>query len=585
MPRVRLRYCTSVNASPGVDDQIRAALRRLAPDARRVLVATSGGSDSVAVLRALAADPDLDVVAAHLDHRLRPTSHADATWVADTCAELGVPLAMDATDVRAVRDDVGGNLEAVAREVRYAFLTRAAKAHACDVVATAHTRDDQAETVLLQLLRGTAHPRGIEPRRGSVVRPALVLGKADLRGWLDGLGQAWREDGDNRDLSRDRAWLRHEVLPTIERRRPGSLVRLARFADLQRDQAAFLAAEAARRFRLDAPARASLAAAPVALQREVLAHLVRDAGGGVDVAHLDAALAALPGTDPWRADLPGGVRLRIGRDRVDALPPPDPAPEPSPEPSPEPPPGSLAPAGEGTPDAVEVATPDALPDGAPATLLEDGPWRLRTARPGDRIRLSGGTRTVRDVLRDAGVPREGRDAVRVLARGDRVGWIDGVAVAEGHDPDAVDPDRAFMRRALDLAREAAAAGETPVGAVVVRDGVVLGEGRNAREADADPTAHAELVALRAAADRDGDWRLSGATLYVTLEPCPMCAGAMIQTHVERVVYGAPNPRDGAFGSVVDLAAGPFKRMPEVRGGVRASEARALLERFFAARRG
>ncbi|MDR9391572.1 MAG: tRNA lysidine(34) synthetase TilS, partial [Trueperaceae bacterium] len=355
-----------MNATRGVDDQLRAALDRLAPDARRVLVALSGGSDSVAVLRALVDAPDRDVVAAHLDHRLRATSGDDAAWVQATCARLGVPLESDAVDVHAVHADKGGNLEAVAREVRYAFLTRAAKAHACDVVVTAHTRDDQAETVLLQLLRGTAHPRGIEPRRGPIVRPALALGKADLRGWLDGLGQDWREDADNRDRRRDRAWLRHEVLPVLQRRRPGSAARLARFADLQRDQAAFFAMEADRRFRRDAPARAVLAAAPTALQREVLARLVRDAGGDVDVAHLDAALAALPGHDAWRADLPGGVRLRFGRNRVDALPPPEATPAP--------------------PTERDVATPDALPDGAPPTLLEDGPWRLRTPRPGDRIR-------------------------------------------------------------------------------------------------------------------------------------------------------------------------------------------------------
>ncbi len=141
-----------------------------------------------------------------------------------------------------------------------------------------------------------------------------------------------------------------------------------------------------------------------------------------------------------------------------------------------------------------------------------------------------------------------------------------------------------MRRALELAAGASAAGELPVGAVVVLDGAVVGEGANRTERDRDPTAHAEVLALRAAAAARGDWRLAGATLYVTLEPCPMCLGAVLQTRVARVVFGADNVREGALGGTVDLLAGDLKRRPEVRGGVLAREGAELLTAFFRARR-
>jgi tRNA(Ile)-lysidine synthase len=551
-------------AQLAMHQRVRAALHRLAPEARRVLVAVSGGSDSVALLQALAGDARLEVVAAHLDHGLRPTSGEDAAWVEATCRDLGVACLREAAPVGEIAARERRNVEEVGRTLRYAFLTRAARERGCDVVATAHTRNDQAETVLLQLLRGSAHPSGIAPRQGRIVRPLLELSKADLRGWLDGLGQTWREDASNRDLARDRAWLRQQVLPRLEARRAGAGARLARFGHLQREQAAFLAEEARRRFGTGPLARGALAAAPVALRREALVQLVRSAGGEADRVHLDALVAALDAGAVTRRDLPGGVRVRLLPDRVDVVPsgPPLPA------------------DGEG----VAVRRPEELPRGLPAALLERGPWRLRAPRPGDRIRLPGGERKVADVLSDAKVPREQRGELQVLAADGEVVWIEGVAVAAGLDEAAADPDRPWMRRALALADEAAAAGELPVGAVVVRGGTVLGEGRNRREADGDPTAHAELVAMRRAAEADGDWRLAGATLYVTLEPCPMCAGAVLESQLERVVWGAANRRDGAFGSVVDLSAGPWKRLPQRRAGVLAREAAHRLERFFAARR-
>ncbi len=142
-----------------------------------------------------------------------------------------------------------------------------------------------------------------------------------------------------------------------------------------------------------------------------------------------------------------------------------------------------------------------------------------------------------------------------------------------------------MRRALDLARRAAAAGEVPVGAVLVVGDEALGEGWNQPIGACDPTAHAEIVALRAAAARIGNYRLPGSTLYVTLEPCPMCAGALVHARVARVVFGAADPRAGAAGTVFDLLrSAALNHRADVVGGILAEECGVLLREFFRARR-
>lgn len=150
---------------------------------------------------------------------------------------------------------------------------------------------------------------------------------------------------------------------------------------------------------------------------------------------------------------------------------------------------------------------------------------------------------------------------------------------------SAEEDARWMHHALALAQRAAAEGEVPVGAVVVKDGVVIGEGWNRPIAAHDPTAHAEIQALRAAALHIGNYRLTDTTLYVTLEPCAMCAGAMVHARVRRVVYGASDPRTGAAGSVFDLLQSvQLNHQAEVCGGVLAEECGALLREFFRARR-
>ena len=147
-------------------------------------------------------------------------------------------------------------------------------------------------------------------------------------------------------------------------------------------------------------------------------------------------------------------------------------------------------------------------------------------------------------------------------------------------------DRDFMAVALEEARAAARDGEVPVGAVVVRNGVVIGRASNRTVRDQDPIAHAETLALRAASRVTGSWRLTGCTLYVTLEPCAMCAGACVLARVDRVVFGAWDDKAGMAGSVGDVLRHPrLNHRPAVLGGVQAEESSVLLREFFTARRG
>ena len=146
-------------------------------------------------------------------------------------------------------------------------------------------------------------------------------------------------------------------------------------------------------------------------------------------------------------------------------------------------------------------------------------------------------------------------------------------------------DLGNMRAALAEAAAAAESGEVPVGAVVVAGGEVIARGHNRSETDNDPSAHAEIVALREAARRSGNYRLTDATLYVTLEPCAMCMGALVQARIERLVFGAYDPKAGAAGSAIDLSDSPsFNHRFEINGGVLADECGAVLKAFFESKR-
>jgi tRNA(adenine34) deaminase len=146
-------------------------------------------------------------------------------------------------------------------------------------------------------------------------------------------------------------------------------------------------------------------------------------------------------------------------------------------------------------------------------------------------------------------------------------------------------DEEHMRHAIELARQAGEHGDVPIGTVIVRGEEVIGAAGNERERRADPTAHAELLALREAAERLGGWRIEDASIYITLEPCAMCAGAIVLARIARVVYGASDPKAGAAGSVLDVLSEPaLNHNPQVAGGVLADECAGLLSEFFSPRR-
>lgn len=141
-------------------------------------------------------------------------------------------------------------------------------------------------------------------------------------------------------------------------------------------------------------------------------------------------------------------------------------------------------------------------------------------------------------------------------------------------------DEKMMRAALNLAKKAAALGEVPVGAVITKDGKIIARGYNRREIDQNGLAHAELTAMHKACKKLNSWRLDGCTLYVTLEPCPMCAGAIINTRLERVVIGAKDPKGGAIGGVIDIMEQPWNHHPEVNFGILEQECGDILRNFF-----
>src|SRR5262245_468308 len=217
-------------------------------DGSRVLVALSGGADSVALLflmRELHRNGHVQVAgAAHLHHGLRGAdADADEAFSAALAARLGVPFVSEHADIAALARAQKRSIEDAARTARYACLDRAAAALGAEVVAVAHTRDDQAETFLLRLLRG-AGTRGlgsIRPRAGRVIRPLIDVARADLRSDLEGLGEAWREDATNADVAIPRNRVRHELIPFLQSRfSPAATAILAREAALAQQDEDFL---------------------------------------------------------------------------------------------------------------------------------------------------------------------------------------------------------------------------------------------------------------------------------------------------------------------------------------------------------
>lgn len=517
-----------------------ALLQPLAPFAGRpVLLGLSGGADSVGLLRALLR-VGARVTAAHLDHGLRPESAGDAAWVAALCAGLGVPLELGAADVARMAAARGTSLEAAARTVRYGFLARAAKRSGSALVLTAHTRGDQAETVLHQLLRGEHALSGVAARRGRVARPWLNVERADIETWLRSLNQGWLTDASNADPRFTRNWLRAEVLPLIRSRFPGLNAALARHAAQQTEDGALL-----ERLAAAVPPHADLRREPPPVLRRLVASRLQAAGLSFHAEHVSRLSRALGAGETVHVSLPGAREVTATGGRL-----------------------HLAAASWPLPD---FAYPDS--------------WTLRHRQGGDRVRLPGGERKLSDVLTDLKVPRGERDRLWLLAEGEHIRWL-------GLDPplwaqdfgENAPPWQREMGEALLEARLAFDAGEVPVGAVVVCGGEVVARAHNTSRAAGDMTQHAELNALRGAAAALNTPYLTDCTLLVTLEPCPMCYGATLEARVRRVVYGATNPKQGALGGVADLSRLNWGGGPEIVAGVRGREAARLLRDFFGARR-
>ncbi|MCS7067455.1 MAG: tRNA lysidine(34) synthetase TilS [Meiothermus sp.] len=502
-------------------------LTRLVPEGSLV-AAVSGGGDSVALLLLLTSTPR-KVVVAHLDHSLREGSAADALWVRSLAERLGYPFESEKLNVAQIAGERGENLEATARDLRYGFLAKVAKKHGAQAILTAHTEDDQAETVLLQLLQGTGRGLGMRPRRGKVVRPLLEVSRSTLRAYLRSKNQDWLEDISNADTSMDRNFLRHEIVPRLKDRFPQTNASLSRFAAIsQLDDEALdpLAAQLLlrdRRWPCPAFRVAPLLQAPAGLRRRALRQMLEQVQLRPEAGWITQLERALQGE---AFTLPEGWQVRRRDGTLFLIPP----------------------------------VVDAFP-----------PWRgSRLPKPGDQIDLPEGRVRLVDFFTEHSVPTELKQVWPVRA-------VEEV-VQEVWNLWPESDDLEHMRTALEQARRALEQGEVPIGAVVVWDGLELATAHNLVEQSQDATAHAELLALQKALLKRQAKVLPGATVYVTLEPCPMCFGALVEAQVRRVVYAVENLKAGAV--TVHRLRPPF----EWEGGWLERDSARLLRGFFAQKR-
>ncbi len=444
--------------------RIRRTIQRhaLMDPGARVLVALSGGADSVGLvhlLRELERDGLLQVVGlAHFNHRLRgDAADEDERFCRDMGAALGIPVEVDGADVRALAREQGRSVEDAARTARYAFLDRAATTLHADVIAAGHTRDDQAETFLLRLLRG-AGPRGlagIRPRSGRVVRPLIDIGRDELREYVARHGLAFREDATNADVSIPRNRVRHELIPYLQREfSPRIIDVLAREAAIAREDEDRLHREAidlagsvvlrestpGQAVEVDAAALTSLHPALASrVARLALTNLSDGRFVGYEhvIAFLDFVRDAPAGSE---LSLPGqkarhrGARILLER------------------------------SGAGPPErnsfAVSLSIPGEVTVGSQGWTISaerlDGehtgpltargdmvavsasavspPFTVRSRRPGDRFRplgLGGLEKKLQDFLVDRKVPREARDDLPLVVDGDgRIIWVVGQSIGE-----------------------------------------------------------------------------------------------------------------------------------------------------------
>ncbi len=380
----------------------------------RVLVAVSGGPDSTALLVA-ASEEGHDVTAAHYDHALQAGSGAAAAHVEALCRRLGIELVTERRSAAVRR----GSVQAAARELRYAFLERALVQTGAQVVALGHTADDLVEGVVLHLMRGCglAGMRGMPACRGPFVRPLLSVWRREVVDFLLQRGIEALEDPANADTNFARVRVRREILPALERDRPG-ITRRFHGAALQaaalHDSIAVDAGEALRDGVLR---RSAVAAAQEPVAAELMRQLYARAGGAqpsLSRAHLTSMLRlARPGRGGRGVDLPGGLRLRIVGETMEIVAS-----------------GAAQKRKEGRSAQLAVAACSGCADEEAVHLKEGLDLRLGVRAPGMTMRPRGGrgTRKLQDIFVDARVPREERDAWPLVFAGDRLAWVPGVAI-------------------------------------------------------------------------------------------------------------------------------------------------------------
>jgi tRNA(Ile)-lysidine synthase len=433
-----------------------------------VITALSGGPDSVSLLDALvlaAAGGRLQVVAAHLDHHLRPSSAEDARFCRALCDRLRVRLHVGSADVRSRAQREKGGLEQAARLARYAFLRSVAEEEGAAAIALAHTRDDQAETLVLRLLRG-AGSRGLSAMRvraGDLWRPLLTLGRADVLAHLEARGLSFREDPSNADPVHLRNRVRHELFPYLESRfNPRVREALARSAALLAEESAFIEGHAEELVsRAHRPAagvlvlsREALRAAPTAVARAAVRRALEETGGRRALAHTHVervlALAASPRPSGRRLPLSGGCEaafsfgeVRLGRKRA----------TPAAYAVPLSVPGQVELPG-GITLRVRSARGPAVSKGESAVVaVPAGPLVVRTRRPGDRVSVDGRVVSLKRALIEDRVPADLRAGLPLLASGPHVLWFPG----QGSKPVFAGASR-FVRVRLERAGSAPLSG-------------------------------------------------------------------------------------------------------------------------------
>lgn len=426
------------------------------PTGAPVVALVSGGADSTALLRLLAAGvlgEQLRVSVLHVNHGLRgEDADADEAFVGALAASLGVPFRAVRFDVASWASAEGLNLEDAGRRIRYRFAdeeldTRCAEAGVPAVrgrIATAHTRDDRLETFLMRLATGSG-PGGLASlpaTRGRIVRPLIDAARDQIEGYLEGLGQGWREDATNADTTRLRSRVRHELVPALTSIAPGASENVARSLALLADDEELIAGMT------DAFVHDFTVAVPggVAFRRDLMGTLSRTMArrvvrtalvdvfpeaGRLEMSHIEAVVEGVS-DDRFARDLPGGLEARTEYDNLVVRSGGEAA-RVAPALLPLPGKADLGEAGTMT---AEVADPAILPADLDTALMDAGSLGdtlvVDAAREGDRIRPLGmeGSRKLSDLFVDAKVPRSARAATPVVRDGDRVVWVAGLRISD-----------------------------------------------------------------------------------------------------------------------------------------------------------